>query len=536
MAMATEMRRLLATPARAWGQVLSGWPLAAVALVWLTTAGHTMNFREMGAARGWVGAENYTLHSSYLIAVGLTLLPGPRLAARLGFRALTAWGLVLFAAGSAVNGFLTTAPLSVCIAGRVAAGIGGGLILVAAPGLLHTRWERSFTWASILLPPLGTTLVSGTSFAYGWSAWEGGFLFQGLAAVVCLAGILTLPPESDRPLPTPHPRPLHHLPWLLVAIACAWYCLHWGQLEGWLESGSVVLALTLGGSSLVWYLWLLWPGIDKASVRENWLRFVLMAFAGTVQFFHGTTMTIFSSLFVNYNAWQRFWLVWSMPIGSSLALIVALFWQRRRPLGWLGVLAGLGILAAGMALLNRLTLSWPFWLVQNVIDLNWFQAPLHWQQAPGRLVVGFGLGLLLASINSASARRPEVELRVRQLLPVTQTVAGGFSISLLVTWVMIGHQTHYSWTAEASSIQAQEYSARLSELREQQIRAGVPPASAERQALTLLYRSVNYQADNLTYAGMYALFGKAALLLAGLVLLARIWYRARPPGPIPQEG
>jgi predicted esterase len=39
----------------------SAWKTAAVisamTAVWITTAGHTMNFREMEAARGWIASE-----------------------------------------------------------------------------------------------------------------------------------------------------------------------------------------------------------------------------------------------------------------------------------------------------------------------------------------------------------------------------------------------------------------------------------------------------------------------------------------------
>jgi hypothetical protein len=523
-----------------WDRLLDGWPLLAVALVWLTTAGHTMNFREMSAGRGWVAAENYTLHSSFLIALGLTLLATPRLLGPFGFRSVTLAGLTLFVLGSAVNGFFITWPLTWCIAGRIVAGIGGGFVIAAAPGLLDPRWDRTFAWAGIVLPPLGPAFVSGASFVYGWSSWEGGFLLEGAAGLVCLIGILVLPPERGRQsLGTAAHWPLAYLPWLVLAIGCAWYCLHWGQLQGWLESGSVVTALTAGGLSLVWGGWVLWPHLDGAALRENGLRLVLMAFGGVVQFFHGTTMTIYSSMFANYNAWQRFWLVWSMPLGAALALALAVFWQRRRPLGWPGVLLGLLFLAGGMGLLHRLTLSWPYWSLQYTADVNWFQAPLHWQQAPGRLVVGFGVGLLLVALTSLASRRAEVEVHVRQLLPVIQTVAGGFSISLLVLWLLIGHQTHYSYTAEASSIQVQEYAARLVDLRERQIHAGVPAETANRQAMSLFYRSVNLQADNLTYAEMYGVFGAAALFLAGVVLLRMAWDwlpQPRPDTPAPGAG
>ena len=55
-------------------------PAFALAAAWLTTAGHTASFREMNAARGWVTAEGYGLHSIYLLAITLTLLAAPRLA------------------------------------------------------------------------------------------------------------------------------------------------------------------------------------------------------------------------------------------------------------------------------------------------------------------------------------------------------------------------------------------------------------------------------------------------------------------------
>jgi hypothetical protein len=126
-----------------------------VAVVWLTTAGHTMNFREMNAAKGWVAAEAYSLHSAFLLAIGLTLLAAPRLVGRFSFRQLMLLGLGLFVLGSAVNGFLISWPLSTFIAGRVLAGVGGGLIIFSAPHLLSPRWDETFAWGGILLPTFG---------------------------------------------------------------------------------------------------------------------------------------------------------------------------------------------------------------------------------------------------------------------------------------------------------------------------------------------------------------------------------------------
>jgi hypothetical protein len=534
MATQTEALPRQAARARARDVLTSGWPLLAVAVVWLTTAGHTLNFREMNAAKGWVSAEAYSLHSAYLLAVGLTLLACPRLARPWGARPLTLLGLGLFVLGSAVNGLLLNASLEVAIAGRVMAGIGGGLVLYGAPELLNPNWAGTFTWAAIALPPLGPAVIAGASFLYGWSSWEGGFLFEGVLALLCLGGVAVMPATVTQPSDGQVKQwPLSYLPWLVLAVAGFWYCLHWGQLQGWLESPDVLVALALGAFSLVWALWLLGPILAGPALRENWLRLVLMAFGGVVQFFHGTTMTIYSGLFINYSVWQRSWLVWSMPLGVAAALGIATLWLRRARLGLGGALCGLLLLASGMYLLNRMTTGWPFWLVQNTGDLNWFQAPLHWQQAPGRLLVGFGLGLLLASVTATASRSAPVELCIRQLFPVLQTVAGGLSIGLLVTWLLVGRQVQYSYVADSvGTIQAQELAQRLSDLRQDLIHSGIPPAAADRQALSLVYRAVNYQADNLVYADIYGAFATTTLALAGIVLCAIVWRRLRHQGPL----
>ena len=93
-------------------------PAFALAAVWLTTAGHTASFREMDAARGWVTAEGYSLHSIYLLAITLTLLAAPRVARWSGSYALVVAGLTMLAAGSIVNGVLLHAPPELLILGR----------------------------------------------------------------------------------------------------------------------------------------------------------------------------------------------------------------------------------------------------------------------------------------------------------------------------------------------------------------------------------------------------------------------------------
>src|SRR5271156_4288707 len=97
-------------------------PAFALAAVWLTTAGHTASFREMDAARGWVTAEGYSLHSIYLFAITLTLLATPRLGRWCGSYPLVVAGLAMLGAGSIVNGVLLHAPRELLMLGRALAG------------------------------------------------------------------------------------------------------------------------------------------------------------------------------------------------------------------------------------------------------------------------------------------------------------------------------------------------------------------------------------------------------------------------------
>src|SRR5262249_8730396 len=116
----------------AWAELLALRPVFAVAAVWLTTAGHTASFREMVAARGWVTAEGYSLHSMYLLSITLTLLAASRLARRFGNYPLVVAGLTMLGAGSIINGVLPFAPPELLAIGRVVAGIGAGLVIRSA--------------------------------------------------------------------------------------------------------------------------------------------------------------------------------------------------------------------------------------------------------------------------------------------------------------------------------------------------------------------------------------------------------------------
>jgi len=508
--------------------LLSGRPLLALAVVWLTTAGHAMNFREMAIGQGWVSAELYSLHTVFAVAVALALLACPALSQHLSSRRLAQLGLLILAAASFLNGLYIHAPLGIFLAGRALAGVGVALVIYFAPRLLDLRWENPTTWASILLPVAGPAAISAASMVHGWSDWEWGFLLEGAAALISLMVLLSMAEVPELPPPAPQASPTF-LPFLVLGSAALVYCLHWGQLYGWLESADIVIAAALGTISLALALLLVSPWLDLLALKEGWVRLLLFFFGGACQFFHGTSMNIYGGLLLNFSTWQRSWLIWSLPLGVATGLVIArLAWQRWRIwLGLPGAIAGLLILAAGMFHSYQLTLDWPYWQIQNVADLNWFPAPQHWELAPGRFLMGLGIGLFMIAMDTMASPDPEREERLRPFLLVTQFYGGGIGIAVLVNFFLIGHPIHYSYVADRDVIQAEEFAQRRAVLRDALSQAG--ESAPDRQAEVLLFRTVNYESDNLVFAEIYAAFVVAALSLAALCLGLLVWNWLRPP-------
>jgi hypothetical protein len=521
MASRNESGRLTGILAPSWRTLLDLRPTFALAAAWLTTAGHTSNFREMAAARGWITTESYSLHSIYLLTIAVTLLAAPDIAFRLGSYWLTVTGVVLLACGAAVNGFLLDAPLGFLEIGRVLAGIGSGLVIQNAPRLHAPGRMAQVQWAGILLPATGPVVIAYATYAYGWSSWQGGFLFEGILAIVALGLLLSVADPLD-----PEPQPIHTLgywPALAIGGIAVWYVMHWGQLHGWLESPDIFAALVVAAAAFSAVLWIVWPRLDPAAMREGIPRLLLVVYGGFVQYFNASDMGVYGGLLVNFGPFMRSWLIWSLPIGAATALAVDRLVRRSGTTGYGFATFGLLVLAGGMALSHRRTLSWPFWQVLNTVEFNWFAAPQHWQLALPRFLMGFGSAVVLLAMMGHACREPANEAKVRPFLQVAQFSGGVLAIGVLATYLLVGHQIHYSYTADRGFIQSVEQDDRRQRLANALASGG--STQSDRQAETLLFRGVNYEADNLIFADIYGAFFVASSALAGLCLVG--WFVER---------
>jgi MFS family permease len=514
MARTSEPRHRLGIVKGSLADLLGLRPAFALAAVWLTTAGHTASFREMNAARGWVTTEGYSVHSIYLLAITLTLLAAPRLARYCGSYALVVAGLAMLAAGSLANGVLPRVPSEFFVLGRVLAGIGAGLVIRSAPRILPAGQEGRIAWAGIVLPAAGPVVIALAVEWSPWWSWQGGFLFEAVLALSSLALVLSIAdcPDLDRDDPPEPAERLDYLPAAIVASIAGWYVMHWGQLHGWLEGPDIAAAFMIASVALCVVVWNVWPRVDAGTVREGLPRLGLITYGGFVQYFNSLDMGVYGGLLVNFSPWMRSWLIWSLTIGSTVALALGrIVWQKRSP-GYAGATLGLIVLAGGMLLSHQNTMNWPFWSVLNTVEFNWFAAPQHWQLALPRFLMGFGSGMVLLAMTTDTSREPLREARIRPLLQVAQFAGGTISVGVLVTVLLAGHQLQYAYVADRGFIQATELGDRTSRLSAH-VAAGGGNAPA-RQAEALEFRAVNYEADNLVFASIYGGFLVSSLALA----------------------
>lgn len=485
-------------------------PLSAQAAVWLTTAGHTANFREMNDARGWIPSVGFSLHSAYLFSVAISILLAPALRRLVSSHTLAQAGLGLLAAGSLLNGLNLHLPFNVAVFGRLLVGFGAGQAMVAAPRLLPARRPRAVDFSEILLPALGPMVIALASMSYDWSDWEGAFIFEAILGLLGLACIIPLAPPPEPLQQTQGTFP--YLPPLALGLAALWYLLHWGQLSGWSEDVEVIYVGFGGIFALIVALWFAWPAFSFSIVREGLARGIFVGYAGAVQFFQVAETGISGGVFININEWQRACLIFPLGLGAAISLLAGrLTWRATRP-GRLSTAFGLMMIAAGMAYANALMLDWPFWNIQNVVEFNWFAAPQVWEFAPGRFLMGFGFGMVILSETHRAGRNPIREERIEVGLQAAQFLGAGIGIGILATALLTGHQSEYSYAADRGWIQADEIHDRTERLTKYYSDHGaMEPA---RKARMLLFKSTNYEADVQMFANIYAGFAIVSLILA----------------------
>jgi EmrB/QacA subfamily drug resistance transporter len=232
---------------------------------------------------------------SYTLCFAALLIPAGALADRYGRRLSLVGGLVVFAIGSLVAAFATSA--NVLIADRVLMGMGAAFVMPATLSILNAvfppreRAQAIAAWSGVA----GVGIIVGPTlggFLLAHFFWGSVFLVNVPIVAVALAGVIWLVPETAEP----GRRSLDVVGTVLVggALVAVVDAIIEAPIRGWTGAGTLLEAaagLVMLAGFVVWELRVATPLIDLHVFTSR--AFTAATASVTVIFF-----SLFGSLFV----------------------------------------------------------------------------------------------------------------------------------------------------------------------------------------------------------------------------------------------
>jgi EmrB/QacA subfamily drug resistance transporter len=333
--------------------------------------------------------------SGYALTFGLALVPAGRLGDRYGYKRLFLTGLSLFTLASVACGVSQNA--GELIIARLVQGLGAGIYYPAISALIQRLFtgkdrSRAFGYLGGIVgvstavgPLLGGVLVQLAGVTDGWRWVFLVNLFIGMAAL----------PVAFRLLPSRHEEEEHRLDFagnllLAVVLLLILVPLVEGRVSGWPGWSWLLLGLAVPAAAALisWELRLEHRGgepvIQVGLLRERRAfgmgqALALLYFAGFTSLFF--TLSILWQEGLGHSALQTGLLVLPFAAGSMLTASNSYRFSRR--FGRTAVLAGIGAMLAGQA------------LIALVLRLSG-NSPDFWALTGPLLLAGLGNGLVIA--------------------------------------------------------------------------------------------------------------------------------------------
>ncbi|MCE4268790.1 MFS transporter [Rhodococcus sp. ACPA4] len=238
----TEIEQSTWTPRQIWMLTVS---CCAVALVVAAMAALNTALPDIARDTGATQTQLTWIVDGYTLVLACLLLAAGALGDRYGRRELLMFGLVVFAAGSAIPVFIDEP--SWIIASRVVSGVGAAFVMPATLSLLTagfpaTQRSRAVgVWSGVAGSGAIAGLVISGFLIEKWS-WHSIFISLAVVSGLILVASFTIASSKDE-----ETTPLDFLGTALIATAIGLFVL--GMIEapvrGWLNP--VVLALLIGG-------------------------------------------------------------------------------------------------------------------------------------------------------------------------------------------------------------------------------------------------------------------------------------------------
>ena len=453
--------------------------------------------------------------TSYLAANAIVIPASGWLTGLLGRRRFFLICATLFVVSSFISGIAPD--LTTLIAARIFQGLGGGPIIPLSQAILweifpfHQRGLAMAVWGLgfILGPILGPTV--GGYLADEWS-WRWIFYINLPVGIIgfFMASVFLFDP--------PYLRRATRIDWwglgLMVAgFGCLQLVLDRGEREDWFASSSIVALSVVAVFALAGFL------VRELTTDEPILDLTVFAdrnfatgaalsmIVGFGSFAGMLLIAVFTQKLLGYDAWTSGLVLAPGGIGNIFSLfasgIVTRVDQR--------VMLGFGCLlnAVSLYMMTSLTLGMDYWAL-----------------ALPRFIQGFALGFVfvpLSTLTLATIRRDKL-VNATAVYGMSRNVGGSIGIAVVTTLLAQRSQIHQ--TTLVSHITAWDPATRdrLTQWVSHFIARGSDVFTAERQAITMLYRETVTQAQLLAYADDFWLL---AVMFAAVPLVLPLMRRVR---------
>jgi MFS transporter, DHA2 family, multidrug resistance protein len=454
--------------------------------------------------------------TSYLAANAIILPATGWLTARLGRRRFFLLCTLLFT----VSSFLSAIAPSVefLIGARILQGLGGGPIIPIAQAVLweifppRQRGMAMAVWGMgiVLAPTFGPTV--GGWIADNWS-WRWIFYINLPIGVVGFfaASILLF----DSPDAKPAGRvDLLGLMLMIVGFGGLQLVLDRGEREDWFDSGMITMLAVLAIAALIAFvireLTAEEPLLDLGVLadRNFTLGSLVMSMAGFGFYASMLLLALYTQKLMGYDAWTSGLVLAPSGLGQAVMLLVVGYAVNRFDQR---IVLSFGVLMNGLAtfLMSNVTLSIDFWSL-----------------ALPRLIQGVGMGCIFVPLQMlAFASVPIRHLpNATALFSVVRNIGGSAGVAISTTLLTRRAQMHQSVLVANTNVWAPETTERLRTWTQHFQAQGADAVTAGQQAVAMLYRETQAQAQVLAFMDDFRLL---AIMYACLVFLIFFMHRTR---------
>jgi DHA2 family multidrug resistance protein len=454
--------------------------------------------------------------TSYLAANAIILPATGWLTARLGRRRFFLLCTLLFTVSSLLSAMAPS--VEFLIGARILQGLGGGPIIPIAQAVLweifppRQRGMAMAVWGMgiVLAPTFGPTV--GGWIADNWS-WRWIFYINLPIGVVGFfaASILLF----DSPEAKPAGRvDLLGLVLMIVGFGGLQLVLDRGEREDWFDSGMITMLALLAVAALVAFvireLTADEPLLDLSVLadRNFTLGSLVMSMAGFGFYASMLLLALYTQKLMGYDAWTSGLVLAPSGIGQAVMLLVVGYAVNRFDQR---IVLAFGVLMNGLAtyMMSNVTLSIDFWSL-----------------ALPRLVQGVGMGCIFVPLQMlAFASIPIRQLpNATALFSVVRNIGGSAGVAISTTLLTRRAQLHQSVLVANAHVWAPETTERLRAWTQHFQAQGADAITAGQQAMAMLYRETQAQAQVLAFMDDFRLL---AVMYAGLVFLIFFMHRTR---------